>query len=235
MIATMRNKATQNLSPELDAAQTEAPSRQRLGPEVRVLQILDAALVEFSKRGFNAARMEDIASGCGLSKGGLYAHFSSKDEIFKALLNRSLAPPEWQEASPPPLEAGTRPFARWVVDRLYAALLERPAAAQTLRLLAAERGRVKNLVDLWEHNVLQPNVAMLAELLRAHTAHHGLPESVIVREPWLVMAPVMHALLTQMVLGRDPVGGLESCRSHHVDLLCELLDPRARIAAGSAP
>ena len=57
MIAAMRNKATPNLSPELDAAQTEAPSRQRLAPEVRVLQILDAALVEFSKRGFNAARM----------------------------------------------------------------------------------------------------------------------------------------------------------------------------------
>ena len=71
-------------------------------------------------------------------------------------------------------------------------------------------------------------------MLRAHTAHHGLPQSVIVREPWLVMAPLSHALLMQMILGRDPATGMECLRSSHVELLCELLDPRARIAAGGA-
>ena len=122
MIATMRNKATQNLSPELDAAQTEAPSRQRLAPEVRVPQILDAALVEFSERGFNAARMDDIASRCGLSKGGLYAHFQGKEEIFKALLARLLAPPQWDDRPPLPADADARAFAHWMVDGLYSAL-----------------------------------------------------------------------------------------------------------------
>ena len=55
-----------------------------------MLQILDAALVEFSERGFNAARMDDIASRCGLSKGGLYAHFQSKEEIFKAVIREGM-------------------------------------------------------------------------------------------------------------------------------------------------
>lgn len=210
------------------------PARRRLAPQVRMAQILDAALVEFSERGFAAATMDDIGRRCGLSKGGLYAHFSSKDVIFEALLNRSLAPPEWQEAPAPPIEAGTRAFAQWVVDRLYAALLERPAALLTLRLLAAERDRVQDLVELWERNVMQPSVVLLADMVRAHAAHHGLPESVIVREPWLVMAPLSHALLAQMILGREPAMGLEGLRSSHVELLCELLDPRARIAAGAA-
>lgn len=52
-----------------------APARQRLPPEVRALQILDAALVEFSERGFAATRMEDIARRCGLSKGGALRPF----------------------------------------------------------------------------------------------------------------------------------------------------------------
>ena len=36
------------------------------------------------------------------------------------------------------------------------------------------------------------------------------------------------------ILGRDPATGMECLRSSHVELLCELLDPRARIAAGGA-
>lgn len=64
-----------------DPAATRA--RQRLPADVRNRQILDAALAVFSERGFEAARMDDIAARAGLSKGGLYAHFRSKDESSK--------------------------------------------------------------------------------------------------------------------------------------------------------
>jgi len=174
--------------------------------------------------------MDDIARRCGLSKGGLYTHFASKDEIFEALLHRSLAPPQWQGAPAPAVQEGTRAFARWLVDRLHADLLERPAAVVTLRLLAAERGRVKELVELWEHNVMRPNVALLAELLRARSDSLGLPPSIIVREPWLVVSPLMHALLTRVILDRDPLMDIDGLRDSHVELLCELLDPRERLA-----
>ena len=209
----------------------QAPvARRRLAPQVRVTQILDAALAEFSDHGFAATTMDDIARRCGLSKGGLYAHFASKDEIFEALLHRSLAPPQWQGAPAPAVQEGTRAFARWLVDRLHADLLERPAAVVTLRLLAAERGRVKELVELWEHNVMRPNVALLAQLLRARSDCLGLPPSIIVREPWLVVSPLMHALLTRVILNRDPLVDIDGLRDSHVELLCELLDPRERLA-----
>ena len=216
----------------LQASETgQAPAaRRRLAPQVRVTQILDAALAEFSDHGFAATTMDDIARRCGLSKGGLYAHFASKDEIFEALLHRSLAPPQWQGAPAPAVQEGTRAFARWLVDRLHADLLERPAAVVTLRLLAAERGRVKELVELWEHNVMRPNVALLAQLLRARSDCLGLPPSIIVREPWLVVSPLMHALLTRVILDRDPLMDIDGLRDSHVELLCELLDPRERLA-----
>ncbi|WZB73785.1 helix-turn-helix domain-containing protein [Achromobacter insuavis] len=60
---------------------------------MRVGQILDAALQEFSAAGYAGARMDDIAARAGLSKGGLYAHFASKEEVFEALLARYLSPP----------------------------------------------------------------------------------------------------------------------------------------------
>ncbi|KVD89620.1 TetR family transcriptional regulator [Burkholderia sp. ABCPW 14] len=69
------------------------PPRCRLPADVRINQILDAALAEFSASGFAGARIDDIAARAGMSKGGVYTHFGSKDEIFAALLERSLMPP----------------------------------------------------------------------------------------------------------------------------------------------
>lgn len=56
-------------------------------PEVRRAQILDAALRCFARKGYHAAKVDDIASDSGLSKGAIYWHFDSKEEIFLALLD----------------------------------------------------------------------------------------------------------------------------------------------------
>ena len=216
----------------LRAPPAVAPLRQRLPPEVRVVQILDAALVEFSERGFAAARMDDIARRCGLSKGGLYAHFAGKEEVFEALLTRSLAPPDLGEM--PVLGAGVRPLAQWVVDKLHDSL-GRPGAVATLRLLVAESARVPHLIVLWKRNVVQPHLNLLGDILRAHAVQEGVVPSVITQEPWLALSPVVHALLSQVVLGGADPKDLDHYRQGHVALLCELLDPTSRILPQPVP
>jgi TetR/AcrR family acrAB operon transcriptional repressor len=57
-------------------------------PEARKQAILEAALGVFAQYGFDAATTEDIAQAAGLSKGGLYWHFKSKDEILAAMLSQ---------------------------------------------------------------------------------------------------------------------------------------------------
>jgi AcrR family transcriptional regulator len=47
----------------------------------RIQDILDAAIHEFVEKGYEATSMESIASRAGLTKGGLYYHFNSKDDI----------------------------------------------------------------------------------------------------------------------------------------------------------
>ncbi len=54
----------------------------------RKTQILNAAEGVFTKRGFNEARMDDIAEKTGLSKGTLYLYFKSKDDLIIAILER---------------------------------------------------------------------------------------------------------------------------------------------------
>ena len=53
----------------------------------------------------------------------------------------------------------------------------------------------------------------------------GRPPSVLVRQPWLVIAPLVHTLLSQMIFGRTNREHLDSHRQGHIDLLTELLEP----------
>ena len=98
--------------------------------------------------------------------------------------------------------------------------LAQPAAVATLRLLVAEGARVPHLVAAWEQTVVQPCVAQLGEMLLVRSGGR-LADSVIVREPWLLVAPVAHALLSHVVLGRDPAQYVDA----HVELLYTLIGP----------
>lgn len=49
--------------------------------EVRMEEILTAAINEFIEKGYEGASVESIARRSGLTKGGIYHHFRSKDEI----------------------------------------------------------------------------------------------------------------------------------------------------------
>ena len=54
----------------------------------RKAQIINAAEGVFAKKGFDEARMDDIADETGLSKGTLYLYFKSKDDLIIAILDR---------------------------------------------------------------------------------------------------------------------------------------------------
>jgi AcrR family transcriptional regulator len=48
--------------------------------------ILDAAAAVFDERGFNGASLSDILAKAGVTKGALYFHFSSKEELARAIV-----------------------------------------------------------------------------------------------------------------------------------------------------
>ncbi|WP_229255088.1 TetR/AcrR family transcriptional regulator [Candidatus Viadribacter manganicus] len=53
---------------------------------------MEAALEEFGARGFEAARMEDIAKRAGLSKAAIYLYFQSKVALLEALIEAKVGP-----------------------------------------------------------------------------------------------------------------------------------------------
>ena len=60
--------------------------RKRLSKEKRRKQIKEIALKLFVDKGYSKITMEEIVQTVGISKGGMYHHFSNKEEIFLELL-----------------------------------------------------------------------------------------------------------------------------------------------------
>jgi AcrR family transcriptional regulator len=53
-------------------------------------EILRTAARLFQQRGYDATSMNDVAAALKLSKGGLYHHFQSKDEILYEIMNHAM-------------------------------------------------------------------------------------------------------------------------------------------------
>lgn len=63
-------------------------SSKRLPSDERRATIIDAAGRLFGERGYDAARLDDIAAAAGVTKPILYRHFDTKQALYLALLER---------------------------------------------------------------------------------------------------------------------------------------------------
>ncbi len=57
--------------------------------ECKRKQIIDAAIAEFQKRGFEGANMDRIAACAEVSKRTVYNHFESKEALFRSIADRA--------------------------------------------------------------------------------------------------------------------------------------------------
>src|SRR2546427_11992467 len=73
----------------LDRRTRAARAEQRDGREA----LLEAALEVFAERGYRDSSVDEIAERAGYSKGAVYWHFSSKDDLFFALLEERIDRP----------------------------------------------------------------------------------------------------------------------------------------------
>jgi AcrR family transcriptional regulator len=84
-------------------------------------RLLDAAIIVFDKRGYHAARVDDIVKLAKTSHGTFYLYFSSKEDLFQALINDvSQEMLELSQALPMigPNAAGYHALREWL-DKFY--------------------------------------------------------------------------------------------------------------------
>lgn len=74
------------------------------GTKTRI-KIIQAAKTLFIEKGYTAVSMSDLCSATGLSRGGLYRHFSSTEKVFSALL--TIDKKNWEEEMEKAIQAET--------------------------------------------------------------------------------------------------------------------------------
>lgn len=199
-------------------------TRLRLPAHLRVAQILDAALQVFSDKGYAASRIEDIGAVAQLSKGGIYTHFRSKEEIFEALLMRLLPP----LGPPAALEREARVTVDVLVERvvlpMYASFGD-ASNLTTLRLLLADGRHAPQMVERWRQAVVEPFLTEVESLIRRGVRQGALRRSVLMRAPRLALSPGMHAMLDGCLTGRPDAAAIAEQQRLHISLLRELLEP----------
>jgi TetR/AcrR family transcriptional regulator len=142
-----------------------APIRQRRKAE-RPQELLDAALTVFVEKGLRATRMEDVAKLAGVSKGTLYLYYSSKEELFKAVVRGALLPAlaevkdiadRWQGATGDLLLLLLRTW--W--QRMGAA-----PGSDVFKLVVTDVGNVPELAQFYLEEVMLPTYALLGATLQ---------------------------------------------------------------------
>lgn len=76
-------------------------SKRRYEGEQTKKHIVDKALILFSQKGYAATSIEDIVAATGFSKGNLYYHFKSKEDLFLYIAEQTLTETweQWEKIS----------------------------------------------------------------------------------------------------------------------------------------
>lgn len=202
--------------------------RWRRRAEARPEEILEAALAEFIKNGFEAARMEDIAKRAGLSKAGVYLYFESKEALLKALIKAKVTPLAQQAAIMATAGAGNPIMALRVIAGMAAHLLRDPSRLAVPRLVIGLSARFPDIAEHYRVHTAEIALRALTGLIEAAMAKGQLravdPRAVA----RAFVGPIFfEAMWTHVLGGETGLGDPEKLVASHFDILLNGLEVRA--------
>ena len=177
-------------------------SRRREAPEVRQADILNAALDEFSRHGFEGARMEDVARNARVSKGTVYLYYPTKQALFEALVMRDIAPRVataslFLKGYDGPIE----PALMRIVE-MAAAAIEAGKLPVYPKLLIAEAGRFPDLAAFYRREVVGKMIDALTTLFRRALDRGEISGITGEMAAHLFIAPLLKSLMWSLVFSQ---------------------------------
>jgi len=155
--------------------------------------ILAAALDEFSARGFEAARLDDVAKRAGVAKGTIYLYFRDKESLFQELVRAMLTPLigtiEALGAAEVPMNILSERIVELFVREVY-----ETRRKDVIRLMISEGRRFPKLAEFYYREVLSRIIAAVRGLLRRAAARGEVPEA-LAEFPQIIAAPGLIAII----------------------------------------
>lgn len=203
------------------------PARTEEDRAARRQAILDAALDEFSERGFAAARLEDVAARARVAKGTVYLYFPSKNVLFEELvrtaisepvqkLGRRLLAPETALSIEEVLQA----FYRWIRSEVLDTKNRR-----IVHLVLAEGARFPEIAAFYHREVISRGLGLIREIASRTAATGAARSEELVRFPHLAAAPAIVALLWTSLFDRHEPLDTDGLFDAYLALLTRAMQP----------
>jgi AcrR family transcriptional regulator len=179
--------------------------------------ILSAALDEFSTRGFEAARLDDVARRAGVAKGTIYLYFRDKESLFQELIRSMLTPLVGTIEALGEADVPLPVLAEQIVE-LFVREVYETRRKDVIRLMITEGRRFPKLAEFYYREVLSRIIAAVRSLLRRAAARSEIPES-LVDFPQIVAAPGLVAIVWNGLFERFEPLDVRKMMKTHVELL----------------
>jgi AcrR family transcriptional regulator len=195
--------------------------RQRRAQETREL-LLDAARRVFAAKGFGEATIDDVAVAAGASKGAVYHHFATKEELFKHLVGRDDLR-EFLQLEQAVQQASTLPE---VLDAVVGAWLGHYRAPEFMPLLL--EFRLQALRQAWFKEMLgrfqQAFREMLAGLLEVAKRHQLTRADLDPHQTAVIVFGLLDGVCLAWAIDPDTID-LDAMRTGLLDSLARIIQP----------
>ena len=181
--------------------------------------LIDAALAVFSRVGYAAAKMDDVALEAGVSKGTVYLYFDSKEKLFEGMVHSKMMP-MLTRAADAAMSADMPATERLKAHmKFFYSKVLNSDRRQIMRLIMAEGPNFPDHAEYYHANNLSRGQAMIGAIIQdgsdrgefRNMQGHGLAQN--------VAAGALVAGIWKLVFDRFQPLDLDAYFDTHVDLI----------------
>jgi AcrR family transcriptional regulator len=176
-----------------------AVPRYQRRKEARPQEITDAAFSVFSEKGYASARVDEVATRAGVSKGLLYLYFRTKEELFKAVIKSVVI--RRVDALLLAVEETDLSSEEFIRGPLLDFMKRVPGSpiAVVIRLLISEGHKHPDLVDYYWENVVSKGLTAISCFIERGVRRGEFEDTAVTQQPQLVLAPMMLAMIWKIL------------------------------------
>jgi AcrR family transcriptional regulator len=195
-------------------------------------EIVDAALAVFAAKGFAAARLDEIASRAGVSKGALYLYFETKEDIFRAVVDQAIAPNIQAIRAMIAAHPGPFPDLLRLFGQRVGTLIDTLPVGGVIKMVIGEARNFPEIARVWHDNLVAHALGAMTDAIRAAQARGevraGDPRTFAVQ----VISPMLVGVIwreTFVPVGAEPFD-LPALVRQHIETMLAGLAPQEIVA-----
>ena len=206
-------------TPGHPARAANAPSPRRAAKSaLRRAAILEAALDEFSARGFAATRLDDVAKRANVAKGTIYLHFADKEALFQELVRTMIGPivAGLEQSLPQDVPVRT------VLEGMIGAFVKDIYGTRrrdVARLIITEGARFPAIAEFYYREIVERAMTAMRKLIERGIDRGEIDHAMLAKFPQLVVAPGIVALVWSGLFERFAPLDVAGLMRAHLDIL----------------